>query len=61
MIEVVAADGNLRRLKALIHPDNASSLRAFERAGFRRQETPEAGFLVLLRQLLVVTRPGEPR
>jgi UDP-2,4-diacetamido-2,4,6-trideoxy-beta-L-altropyranose hydrolase len=61
MIEVVAADADLRRLKALIHPDNASSLRAFERAGFRRQEAPDAGFLVLLRQLPAVTRPGEPR
>lgn len=61
MLEVVAADGDLRRLKALIHPDNVSSLRAFERAGFRRADVPEAGFLVLLRQLPAGARPGEQR
>jgi UDP-2,4-diacetamido-2,4,6-trideoxy-beta-L-altropyranose hydrolase len=61
MIEVVAADGDLRRLKALTHPDNASSLRAFERAGFRRMGAPEGGFLVLLRQVPAGVRPGECR
>jgi UDP-2,4-diacetamido-2,4,6-trideoxy-beta-L-altropyranose hydrolase len=61
LIEVVAADGDVRRLKALTHPDNASSLRAFERAGFRRQDAPEGAFLVLLRELPVGARPGEPR
>jgi UDP-2,4-diacetamido-2,4,6-trideoxy-beta-L-altropyranose hydrolase len=61
MIEVVAADGDLRRMTALIHPDNAASLRAFERAGFRRVGAPNGGFLVLLRQLPVGARPGEPR
>jgi RimJ/RimL family protein N-acetyltransferase len=61
LIEVVAADGDVRRLTALTHPDNTSSLRAFERAGFRRQEAPEGGFLVLVRDVSAGARPSEPR
>lgn len=61
LIEVVAADGDVRRLKALTHPDNTSSLRAFERAGFRRQDAPEGGFLVLLRELPAGAHPGDAR
>ena len=61
LIKMVAADGDLRCLKALTHPDNVSSLRAFERAGFRRRDAPEGGFLVLLREVAAGARPGEPR
>lgn len=61
LIEVVAADGDLRRLEALTHPENTSSLRAFERAGFRRREAREGGFMVLLCELPAGAGPGEPR
>ncbi len=59
LIEVVAADGELRRLEALTHPDNTSSLRAFERAGFRRRDARQGGFLVLLCELPAGAGPGE--
>ncbi|MEO8899526.1 MAG: GNAT family N-acetyltransferase [Candidatus Dormibacter sp.] len=59
LIEAVAGEDDLRRLKALTHPDNAASLRTFERAGFRRVGAPEGGFLVLLRQLPEGARPGD--
>jgi UDP-2,4-diacetamido-2,4,6-trideoxy-beta-L-altropyranose hydrolase len=61
LIEVVAAAGDLRHLKALTHPDNTSSVRAFERAGFRRREAREGGFLVLLCELPAGAGQGEPR
>jgi RimJ/RimL family protein N-acetyltransferase len=62
LIEVVAAEGGLGRLKALTHPDNVASLRAFEGAGFRRDEAHDGGFLVLVRELPPAgSRPGEPR
>jgi RimJ/RimL family protein N-acetyltransferase len=51
LVDSVAGDQDVRRLRALIHPDNASSLHAFERAGFRRAGAAEGGFVVLLRQV----------
>ncbi len=59
MIEAVAGDDDVRLLKALTHPDNTSSLRAFERAGFRRVGASEGGFVVLLRQPPGGARPGD--
>jgi len=43
----VADERLVERLRALVHPDNIASLRAFERAGFRRRLDLVAGFVVL--------------
>jgi len=42
-------DGAIRRLRALVHPENPASLRAFTRAGYQARQNPEHGFLVLER------------
>ncbi|MBJ7596043.1 MAG: GNAT family N-acetyltransferase [Candidatus Dormibacteraeota bacterium] len=42
----VLSTGAVTRLRALVHPDNSVSLRAFTRAGFRRMASADAGFLV---------------
>jgi RimJ/RimL family protein N-acetyltransferase len=46
MQAVLLVTGPVSRLRALIHPDNSASLRAFTRAGFRRMGAADAGFLV---------------
>lgn len=46
MQAVLLVTGPVSRLRALIHPDNGASLRAFTRAGFRRMGAADAGFLV---------------
>ncbi|MGA7988068.1 MAG: GNAT family N-acetyltransferase [Candidatus Dormiibacterota bacterium] len=49
MVSEIAEDDRVRVLRALVHPDNAHSIRAFERAGFHRSGDIEGGFNVLLR------------
>src|ERR1700680_3058699 len=44
-----AGESAIRSLKALVHPDNAASLRLFEGAGFRRLPETEEGLVVLVR------------
>lgn len=46
-IEEIAREDAAIQLRALIHPDNIASLRAFERVGFRRVSSDERGFVVL--------------
>lgn len=48
-IAEIAQEGAAIQLRAVIHPDNAASLRAFERVGFRRTRSDERGFVVLER------------
>ncbi len=48
-IEEIAQEDAATQLRALIHPDNTASLRAFERVGFRRVSSDEHGFVVLER------------
>jgi UDP-2,4-diacetamido-2,4,6-trideoxy-beta-L-altropyranose hydrolase len=45
----IGEDERVHVLRALVHPDNTPSIRAFERAGFRLSEEREGGFSVLLR------------
>jgi RimJ/RimL family protein N-acetyltransferase len=47
MLAEMNAGATVRLLKALTHPDNAASLRMFERAGFHLTPVRERGFLVL--------------
>jgi RimJ/RimL family protein N-acetyltransferase len=47
MVDAMGDDGSIDCLQALVHPDNAVSLRLFERAGFRRLQAMQAGFVVL--------------
>ena len=49
-IQEIAREVAAIRLRALIHPDNAASLRAFERVGFRRAPSDESGFVVMERR-----------
>jgi RimJ/RimL family protein N-acetyltransferase len=51
MLVEIATDSALLRLRALAHPDNTVSLRAFERAGFHRRPERVEGFTVLERSL----------
>ena len=49
LVALAARDSAISSLKALVHPDNAASLRIFERAGFRRLPAAEEGLVVLVR------------
>jgi RimJ/RimL family protein N-acetyltransferase len=49
MVAQVTADGTVRILRAVLHPDNVRSLRAFERAGFRLTPASDCGFNVVER------------
>jgi RimJ/RimL family protein N-acetyltransferase len=40
-------EGDPSTLTALVHPDNAASIRVFERVGFEPQGATENGFLIL--------------
>jgi UDP-2,4-diacetamido-2,4,6-trideoxy-beta-L-altropyranose hydrolase len=51
MVAAIAADGTIQQLRALAHPDNSRSLRAFEGAGFHRAMDAESGFAVLERSV----------
>lgn len=51
MVAAVVADGRIRQLRALAHPDNSRSLRAFEGAGFHRAVDAANGFAVLERSV----------
>jgi RimJ/RimL family protein N-acetyltransferase len=54
MVAQVAGDGAISVLQALVRPDNAASLRAFEKVGFRVQEPGGHG-------LMILRRPGRQR
>jgi RimJ/RimL family protein N-acetyltransferase len=47
MVATVAAETTVRTLRALVHPDNVQSIRAFEKAGFRMTMAREGDFSVL--------------
>jgi RimJ/RimL family protein N-acetyltransferase len=47
----IEADLGVRDLRAVVHPENAASLRAFERAGFQDAGRTQRGFLVLERSV----------
>lgn len=49
MAATVVAETTVCVLKALVHPDNVQSIRAFERAAFRTTAAKEGGFTVLER------------
>jgi UDP-2,4-diacetamido-2,4,6-trideoxy-beta-L-altropyranose hydrolase len=49
LVDEITAGGRVRLLRALSHPDNSRSLRAFERAGFRPAAATEHGFILLER------------
>jgi len=49
MVDAIEPDESVRTLRALVHPENAPSLRVFERAGFNRTVELAQGFLVLER------------
>ncbi len=51
MIDAIERDGSVRTLRALVHPENAASNRAFERAGFQRRPEPRHGFGVMERAI----------
>jgi RimJ/RimL family protein N-acetyltransferase len=53
MVDAVTAQGGVQLLRALAHPDNSRSLRAFELAGFHSTTVAENGFAVM--ELLVGT------
>jgi UDP-2,4-diacetamido-2,4,6-trideoxy-beta-L-altropyranose hydrolase len=50
MVAEVSADGAVRTLRALVHPENGPSIRAFERAGFQLTADNDRGFRVLERR-----------
>jgi RimJ/RimL family protein N-acetyltransferase len=65
MVATVTADTTVRVLRALVHPDNAQSIRAFGKAGFRVTMAKEGAFSVLDRdvgkdrdQRTISRRPG---
>jgi UDP-2,4-diacetamido-2,4,6-trideoxy-beta-L-altropyranose hydrolase len=51
MVAELSADSAVRTLRALVHPENRKSIRAFERAGFQLMADHERGFRVLERRL----------
>ena len=51
MVTEVSAGGKVEVLRALAHPDNSRSMRAFEAAGFRRTTFAANGFAVLERRV----------
>jgi RimJ/RimL family protein N-acetyltransferase len=51
MLAEIERDPRARRLRAVAHTENAASLRAFERVGFRRQGRRERNFIVLERSV----------
>lgn len=51
MVAEITADDGVRTLRAVVHPDNAQSIRAFERAGFRLTAESSRRFSVLERGL----------
>jgi UDP-2,4-diacetamido-2,4,6-trideoxy-beta-L-altropyranose hydrolase len=51
IIAELSADSAVRTLRALVHPENRQSIRAFERAGFQLMADHERGFRALERRL----------
>jgi len=51
MVVTVTAETTVRVLRALVHPDNVGSIRAFEKAGFRVTMAREGDFSVLERDV----------
>jgi UDP-2,4-diacetamido-2,4,6-trideoxy-beta-L-altropyranose hydrolase len=51
MLIEMERDVEARRLRAVAHDENRTSIRAFERIGFRRRGRSERGFVVLERDL----------
>jgi UDP-2,4-diacetamido-2,4,6-trideoxy-beta-L-altropyranose hydrolase len=51
MVAELSADGAVRTLQALVHPENRQSMRAFEKSGFQLMANHERGFKVLERRL----------
>jgi RimJ/RimL family protein N-acetyltransferase len=51
MLIEMERDVEARRLRAVAHDENRTSIRAFERIGFRRRGRSERGFVVLKRDL----------
>jgi UDP-2,4-diacetamido-2,4,6-trideoxy-beta-L-altropyranose hydrolase len=51
MVAELSAESAVRTLRALVHPENRQSIRAFERAGFQLMADKERGFRVLERRL----------
>ena len=51
MVIEMEPEPGVRRLRALAHAENAASIRAFERAGFRRAGRHEPDFIVLERSV----------
>jgi RimJ/RimL family protein N-acetyltransferase len=51
MVATVTAETTVRVLRALVHPDNVQSIRAFEKAGFRMTVAREGDFSVLERDV----------
>jgi RimJ/RimL family protein N-acetyltransferase len=58
VLEAAANDPKIQTLRALTHPDNLPSRRAFERVGFRTEGTTNRGFIVLERPVERVGRNG---
>jgi UDP-2,4-diacetamido-2,4,6-trideoxy-beta-L-altropyranose hydrolase len=55
MVVEVERDHIARTLRALVHPENPASLRAFERAGFHQRSTRNGEFVVLERAVVAST------
>jgi RimJ/RimL family protein N-acetyltransferase len=51
LLSLIAGDSAVLRLRALANPDNAASLRIFQKAGFRPLPGGEGGFAVLERSV----------
>jgi RimJ/RimL family protein N-acetyltransferase len=51
MLVEIERDPRARRLRAVAHAQNMASLRAFERAGFRRRGRRERDFIILERSV----------
>jgi UDP-2,4-diacetamido-2,4,6-trideoxy-beta-L-altropyranose hydrolase len=51
MLVEIDRDPRARRLRAVAHAENTASVRAFERAGFRRRGRRERDFIVLERSV----------
>jgi UDP-2,4-diacetamido-2,4,6-trideoxy-beta-L-altropyranose hydrolase len=47
LVAEVAGDDAIGELRALVHPENIASLRAFEKVGFRDRKAREDGLVVL--------------
>lgn len=51
MVVEMERDPRATRLRALVHPENGASVRAFEAVGFRRRDGRERDFIVLERSV----------